>query len=136
MKKGLVLVVAMSVLGLAACSTIEDKVIEAGGKQVDTKGITKMISDETVYGTTSGGQHFVIYFYDNGAMRISAANGRFRDTGTWTVANSVLCYKWMTPEGNRCKKLFKMPDGRIAYTTGDGKQGFFDKFVGGNVEHL
>ncbi len=136
MKKMLGVVLAIGALGLAGCSTIEDKLIESGATQVDTAGIQKLVAGQTVYGTTSTGDTFVIYFFDYGAMRLSAADGRFRDTGTWTVADAVLCYKWMTPEGNRCKKVFRMKDGKVTYTTTTEKQGFFNKFVKGNAENL
>jgi hypothetical protein len=136
MKNMLGVVLALGAMGLAACSTVEDKLLESGASQVDTAELQKLIGGQTVYGTKSTGGTFVIYFLDYGAMRLSGADGQFQDTGTWSVADSVLCYKWMSPKNNRCKKVFRMKDGKVTYTTVKGEQGFFDRFVKGNAENL
>ena len=150
------IVLAVAFLGLAACASakdepakpaapkaenavapVEDTLAKAGAKQAYTTDIVRLIAGRTVYGTGSTGRTFMIYFAPKGSMKMSAAEGKFRDTGTWKVENSTLCYTWKNPKtGNDCEKVFILPDGTVVYTTAEGKQGSFDAFGEGNLENL
>ncbi len=131
------IILAVVSLGIAACTSVDGKLLKAGAKQANSADIVRLISGRTVYGTGSTGRRFLIYFYPKGALRMSAANGKFRDVGMWRVENATLCYKWMNPKtGNDCEKLFILQNGKVVYTTANGKQGSFDAFGEGNVENL
>ncbi len=155
------IVLAVACLGLAACASakdepakpaaakpaaaqaenavarIEDALTKAGAKQADTAAIVRLISGRTIYGTGSRGRPFLIYFTPKGSMKMSAAEGKFKDSGTWKVEDSTLCYTWTNPKtGNDCEKVFIMPDGKVVYTTANGKRGSFDAFGEGNLEKL
>ncbi len=114
-----------------------DALAKTGAKQADTTDIVRMIAGRTIYGTGSTGRTFMIYFAPKGYMKMSAADGKFRDLGTWKVENSTLCYTWKNPKtGNDCEKVFVLPDGKVVYMTTEGKQGSFDAFGEGNLENL
>ncbi len=131
------IVLAVVSLGIAACASADGELLKAGAKQANSAEIIRLIAGNTVYGTGSTGRQFLIYFYPNGVLRMSAAKGKFRDVGTWKVENATLCYKWMNEKtGNDCEKLFILPNGKVVYTTAEGKQGSFDAFGDGNVENL
>ena len=56
----------------------------------------------------------MIYFAPKGSMKMSAADGKFRDSGTWKVEDSTLCYTWKNPKtGDDCEKVFVLPDGSV-----------------------
>ncbi len=153
-------VLAVACLGLAACASakdeppklgakseakqaentvapVEDTLAKAGAKQVYTTDLVRLIAGRTVYGTGSTGKAFMIYFAPKGSMKMSAADGKFKDSGTWKVENSSLCFTWKNPKtGDGCEKVFILPDGKVVYTTGDGKQGSFNAFGVGNLENL
>ncbi len=79
----------------------------------------------------------MIYFAPKGSMKMSATEGKFKDSGTWKVEDSTLCYTWKNPKtGNECEKVFILPDGKVVYMTAEGKQGSFDAFGEGNLENL
>ncbi len=150
------IVLAVACLGLAACASakdepaksaapkaeksvapVEDALAKAGAKQAYTTDIVRLIAGRTIYGTGSKGRTFMIYFAPKGSMKMSAAEGKFRDSGTWKVEDSTLCYTWKNPKtGNDCEKVFILPDGKVVYTTAEGKQGSFDAFGEGNLENL
>jgi len=155
------LVLAVACLGLAACASakdepakpaaakpaapqaedavaqIEDALTKAGAKRADTAALMRLISGRTIYGTGSTGRPFLIYFTPKGTMKMSAAEGKFTDSGTWKVEDSILCYTWTNPKtGNDCEKVFILPDGKVVYTTATGKRGSFDAFGEGNLEKL
>lgn len=156
MQRHLGIVLAVACLGLAACASakdkpaksaapkaensvapVEDALAKAGAKQAYTTDIVRLIAGRTIYGTGSTGRTFMIYFAPKGSMKMSAAEGKFRDSGTWKVENSTLCYTWKNPKtGNDCEKVFILPDGKVVYTTAEGKQGSFDAFGEGNLENL
>ncbi len=116
---------------------VEDALAKAGAKQAYTTDIVRLIAGRTIYGTGSTGRTFMIYFAPKGSMKMSAAEGKFRDSGTWTVEDSTLCYTWKNPKtGDDCEKVFILPDGKVVYTTTEGKQGSFDAFGEGNLENL
>lgn len=149
-------VLAVACLVLAACASakdepakstapkaentvalVEDALAKAGAKQAYTTDIVRLIAGRTIYGTGSTGRTFMIYFAPKGSMKMSAAEGKFRDSGTWKVAGSTLCYTWKNPKtGDDCEKVFILPDGKVVYTTAEGKQGSFDAFGEGNLENL
>ena len=150
------IVLAVAFLGLTACASAKDEpaksaapkaensvapvgdaLATAGAKQAYTTDIVRLIAGRTIYGTGSTGRTFMIYFAPKGSMKMSAAEGKFRDSGTWKVEDSALCYSWKNPKtGNDCEKVFILPDGKVIYTTGEGKQGSFDAFGEGNLENL
>ena len=150
------IVLAVACLVLAACASakdepaksaapkaenivapVEDALAKAGAKQAYTTDIVRLIAGRTIYGTGSTGRTFMIYFAPKGSMKMSAAEGKFRDSGTWTVEDSTLCYTWKNPKtGDDCEKVFILPDGKVVYTTTEGKQGSFDAFGEGNLENL
>ncbi len=150
------IVLAVACLGLAACASakdepamsaapkaeksvapVENALAKAGAKQAYTPDIVRLIAGRTIYGTGSTGRTFMIYFAPKGAMKMSAAEGKFRDSGTWKVEDSTLCYTWKNSKtGNACEKLFVLPDGKVIYMTAEGKQGSFDAFGEGNLENL
>ncbi len=150
------IVLAVACLGLAACASakdepaksaapkaeksvapVEDTLAKAGAKQAYTTDIVRLIAGRTIYGTGSTGRTFIIYFAPKGSMKMSAAEGKFRDSGTWKVEDSTLCYTWKNPKtGDDCEKVFVLPDGKVVYTTTEGKQGSFDAFGEGNLENL
>ncbi len=157
------IVLAVACLGLAACASakdepvesaapkaenaapkaenavapVEDALAKSGAKQAYTTDIVRLIAGRTIYGTGSTGKTFMIYFAPKGSMKMSAAKGKFRDSGTWKVEDSTLCYTWRNPKtGNDCEKVFILPDGKVVYTTTEGKQGSFDAFGEGNLENL
>lgn len=155
------IVLAVACLGLVACAAAKDKPLQpaaakpaaaqakntaapvadalakAGAKQAYTTDIVRLIAGRTIYGTGSTGRAFMIYFAPKGFMKMSAAEGKFRDSGTWKVEDSTLCYTWKNPKtGNHCEKVFILPDGKVVYTTVEGKQGSFDAFGEGNLENL
>ncbi len=114
-----------------------DAVAKTGAKQAYTADIVRLIAGRTIYGTGSTGRTFMIYFAPKGSMKLSAAEGKFKDSGTWKVEDSTLCYTWKNPKtGNDCEKVFILPDGKVVYTTAEGKQGSFDAFGEGNLENL
>lgn len=157
------IVLAVACLGLAACASakdepaksaapkaenaapkaenavapVEDALAKSGAKQAYTTDIVRLIAGRTIYGTGSTGRTFMIYFAPKGSMTMSAADGKFKDTGTWKVEDSILCYRWKNPKtGDDCEKVFILPDGKVVYTTTEGKQGSFDAFGEGNLENL
>ena len=157
------IVLAVACLGLAACASakdepaksaapkaenaapkaenavapVEDALAKSGAKQAYTTDIVRLIAGRTIYGTGSTGKTFMIYFAPKGSMKMSAAEGKFRDTGTWKVEDSTLCYSWKNPKtGDACEKVFILPDGKVVYTTTEGKHGSFDAFGEGNLENL
>ncbi len=131
------IILAVVSLGITACGSVEGKLRKAGAKQANSADIVRLIAGRTVYGTGSTGRQFLIYFSPKGALRMSAAKGKFSDVGMWKVENATLCYKWMNPKtGDDCEKLFILPNGKVVYTTAEGKQGSFDAFGDGNVENL
>ena len=150
------IVLAVACLGLAACASakdepaksaapkaensvaqVEDALAKAGAKQAYTTDIMRLIAGRTIYGTGSTGRPFMIYFAPKGSMKMSSAEGKFKDSGTWKVEDSTLCYTWRNPKtGNDCEKVFILPDGKVVYTTTEGKQGSFDAFGEGNLEKL
>ncbi len=156
MGRHLGIVLAVACLGLAACASakdepaksappkaensvapIKDALAKAGAKQAYTTDIVRLIAGRTIYGTGSTGRAFMIYFAPKGSMKMSAAEGKFKDSGTWKVEDSTLCYTWKNPKtGNDCEKVFILPDGKVVYTTAEGKQGSFDAFGEGNLENL
>ena len=156
MQRHLGIVLAVACLGLAACASakdepaksaapkaenavapVEDALAKAGAKQAYTTDIVRLIAGRTIYGTGSTGRTFMIYFAPKGSMKMSAAEGKFKDSGTWKVENSTLCYTWKNPKtGDDCEKVFVLPDGKVVYMTTEGKQGSFDAFGEGNLENL
>ena len=131
------IILAVVSLGITACASVEDKLLKAGAKQANTADIVRLVSARTVYGTGSTGRRFTLYFSPIGALRMSAAKGKFRDVGMWRVENSTLCYTWMNVKtGDDCEKVFIMPNGKVVYTTAGGNKGSFDAFGEGNVEKL
>ncbi len=120
-----------------AVAQVEDALTKAGAKQAYTTDIVRLIAGRTIYGTGSTGRTFMIYFAPKGSMKMSATEGKFKDSGTWKVEDSTLCYTWKNPKtGNNCEKVFVLPDGKVVYTTGEGKHGSFDAFGEGNLENL
>ncbi len=156
MQRHVGIVLAVASLGLAACASakdepaksaapkaenavapVEDALAKTGAKHAHTTDIVRLIAGRTIYGTGSTGRTFMIYFAPKGSMKMSAAEGKFRDSGTWKVEDSTLCYTWKNPTtGNDCEKVFVLPDGKVVYTTTEGKQGSFDAFGEGNLENL
>ena len=158
------IVLAVACLGLAACASakdeppksgakseakseakqaentvarVEDTRVKTDAKQAHTTDILRLIAGRTVYGTGSTGRAFMIYFAPKGSMKMSAAEGKFKDSGTWKVENSSLCFTWKNPmTGDGCEKVFILSDGKVVYTTVDGKQGSFNAFGVGNLENL
>ncbi len=156
MQRHVGIVLAVACLGLATCASakdepaksaapkaensvapVEDALAKAGAKQAYTTDIVRLIAGRTIYGTGSKGKTFMIYFAPKGSMKMSAAEGKFRDSGTWKVEDSTLCYTWKNPKtGNDCEKVFILPDGKVVYTTANGKRGSFDAVGEGNLEKL
>lgn len=131
------IIVAIVSLSLAACTSVEKKLLKQGAKQAYSTDIVRLVSGRTVYGTNSTGKRFLIFFSPKGSMKMSAGKGKLRDSGKWKVKNSKLCYAWTKwKKGNDCEKVFVMPNGKVVYTTGTGKKGSFDAFRNGNVEKL
>jgi len=156
MRRHVGIVLAVASLGLAACASAKDEpaksaapkaensvapvgnaLATAGAKQAYTTDIVRLIAGRTIYGTGSRGRTFMIYFAPKGTMKMSAAEGKFRDSGTWKVEDSTLCYTWKnSTTGNACEKVFVLPDGKVVYTTTEGKQGSFDAVGEGHLENL
>ena len=69
------IILAVVSLGIAACTSVDGKLLKAGAKQANSADIVRLISGRTVYGTGSTVRRFLMYFYPKGALRMSAANG-------------------------------------------------------------
>jgi len=131
-------VMAIICFGVASHSTAL-----AGKTRMTTDELTALISNTTVYGTSSRGTKFIQIFNADGTLESGNAdrrdaNGKWSpfEFGTWEVRDGKLCNEYTKPKrrSGGCDKFYKTDDGRYIYKVRSGKRGSFDEIVPGRAE--
>lgn len=140
MKKYLpVVAVSALVIGLAACKTAEQELVEAGGQQLSAAEAKSFLAGRTTVRHIHlyGGIDTTTYWNTDGTAGGKNSKGQ-SGTATWQVkADGQVCSKWTEPKWNEfpCFKLIKK-NGVVQWIADGEVWADTTKNVAGNPEGL
>ena len=106
---------------------ISPQLVFADSTPLTTEEVIELISGKTVYGTSSRGSKYKMYFGDDRSLK--ANNG---SVGTWEVKDGSVCNTWNDRGFAGCDKVYRKDNGKIYYVVPNGKKGKFRKFKEGD----
>ncbi|MGB5705866.1 MAG: hypothetical protein WBM41_03485 [Arenicellales bacterium] len=112
--------------GLILLST---QYVNAGDTALTTEEVIQMISGKTVYGTSSRGHRYKMYFGADGSLKNSGG-----EKGVWEIKDGSVCNTYDKRGFAGCDKVYRKDNGKIYYVVPNGKKGKFRKFKEG--DHL
>ena len=114
----------LTALALSGCATVQET-----DTALTTDEVIELISGSTVYGTSSRGSRYKMYFAADGSLKNSAG-----EKGVWEVKDGAVCNTYDNRGFAGCDKVYRQADGNIFYIVPNGKTGKFREFKEG--DHL
>lgn len=119
----------IGVMALIGSVFVSTQYAHAGNTALTTEEVIEMISGKTVYGTSSRGDRYKMYFGADGSLKNSG-----REKGVWEVKDGSVCNTYDKRGFAGCDKVYRKDNGKIFYVVPNGKKGKFRKFKDG--DHL
>lgn len=101
----------------------------AADSELTTEEVVELISGKTVWGTSSRGSRYKMYFGEDGSLKNSGG-----EKGVWEVKDGSVCNTYAERGFAGCDKVYRKKNGKIYYIVPNGKRGKFRKFKDG--DHL
>ena len=99
----------------------------AADTALTTEEVVEVISGKTVYGTSSRGNRYKMYFGADGSLKNSG-----KEKGVWEVKDGSVCNTYDSRGFAGCDKVYRKDNGKIYYIAPSGKKGKFRKFKEGD----